>query len=298
MKAPALVEEFLVYLTSERGLAWNTHQAYREDLAQFLEYAAVTRRDPLTADLQMLRDYLGWLRRRELSSRSVARKASSLRQFYRFLMREGHVETNPSELLQVTVKERRLPKHLTVEEIFGLIRAAEGKTDIELRDRAMLELWYATGARVTELASVGLEAIDYEGRTVRIVGKGNRERMLPVSDEALEWCRKYLAVRQRWSRVNGAKAPRVLFITPQARRITRQAAWKIVKKYAEKAGIPRQVWPHMIRHSFATHVLRNGADLRIVQDLLGHRSISTTEIYTHLDIESLKLVQRKFHPRD
>lgn len=297
MKASSLVEEFLVYITSERGLAWNTHQAYREDLEQFLEYATLTRKDALTADLKMLREYLAWLRRRELSPRSIARKASCLRQFYRFLMREGHVETNPSELLQVTVKGRKLPKHLTVEECFRLIQAAQGTTSLEIRDRAMLELWYATGARVSEIASVGLEAIDYEGRTVRIVGKGNRERMLPISEDALTWCQRYLAVRQEWSRRNGAKAPRTLFLTPRAKRMTRQAAWKVVKVYAEKAGIERKVWPHMIRHSFATHVLRNGADLRIVQDLLGHRSISTTEIYTHLDIESLKLVQRKFHPR-
>jgi len=291
------VADFLDYLASERALSVNTRLAYGKDLEQFLEFCRRVGVDPLRADLKRLRDFLASLRKQELSSRTLARKTSALRQFYQFLLREDRVVSNPSELLTVLVKQKRLPKHLTVKEIFALVAAARGETESEIRDRAMLEVWYATGARVAEIAGLEAGAIDWEGGVVRIRGKGNRERLVPLHAEALEWARRYDSVRHeqllRWN----LRETSVFFLTRRGRGFTRQGIWKIVKKYARLAGITRNIWPHMIRHTFATHVLQGGADLRAVQELLGHRSITATEVYTHLDVENLKVMQQKYHPR-
>lgn len=289
--------DFLSYISSERALAQNTRVAYEKDLEQFLEFCRLHNVSHEHATLKHLRDFLATLRKKELSPRSIARKASSLKQFYKFLLREGKIDANPSELLTVIVKTKRLPKHLTVDEIFALIASAAGENEAEVRDRALLELWYATGSRVTELAGVTLENLDWDDGTVKIRGKGGRERIIPVSRDSLEWCEKYRLVRHEWMRRHDLKETKIFFLTRQGRGFTRQGIWKIVKKYAKRAGIARSVWPHMIRHSFATHILQGGADLRAVQELLGHRSISTTEVYTHLDIENLKLMQLKYHPR-
>ena len=289
--------DFLSYISSERALAQNTRLAYEKDLEQYLEFCRLQGVSVEKASLKNLRDFLATLRKQELSPRSIARKASSLKQFYKFLLREGKIEANPSELLTVIVKTKRLPKHLTVDEIFGLIASAAGENEAEVRDRALLELWYATGSRVTELAGITLENLDWDDGTVKIRGKGGRERVIPVSKDSLEWCEKYRLVRHEWMRRHDLKETKIFFLTRQGSGFTRQGIWKIVKKYAKRAGIARSVWPHMIRHSFATHILQGGADLRAVQELLGHRSISTTEVYTHLDIENLKLMQLKYHPR-
>lgn len=293
----AEVGEFLSYVSSERALSLNTRQAYEKDLAQYFEFCA--RKGILydKATLKDLRDFLANLRRQELSPRSIARKTSSLKQFYKFLLREGKIDTSPADLLTATVKTKRLPKHLSIDEIFGLIAAAKGDDDSEVRDRALFELWYATGSRVSEVAGVTMEAIDWNDGTVKIKGKGGRERLVPVSKVALEWCERYRVIRHEWMRRSDLKETKIFFLTRQGKGFTRQGIWKTVKKYAKRAGIAKNVWPHMIRHSFATHVLQGGADLRAVQELLGHRSISTTEVYTHLDIENLKVMQQKYHPR-
>lgn len=292
------VAEFLQYVTAEKGLSLNTRLAYERDLERFAEYAQIKQLAPETIELQDLRGFLAQLRKDEISPRSIARKVSSLKQFFQFLLREGKVKANPAELLTVLVKSKRLPKHLTVAESFALIAAAEGGTPESTRDRAMMEVWYATGCRVSELAGIRAEDVDWKGGMVRIRGKGGRERWVPLSQDAQTWAAKFKDIRHEWVRAGGLTEIENFFITERVRVFTRQALWKWLQKYATKAGIQRKVWPHMIRHSFATHVLQGGADLRTVQELLGHRSISTTEMYTHLNVENLKTMQRKFHPRD
>lgn len=291
------LSEFLAYVLTEKGLASHTLSAYERDLKQFLDFCNAKKLDPLRVDLAQLRTYLAHLRSLEMSPRTLARKCSALRQFYKFLFREKKVASDPSELLLVQVKHKRLPKHLSVKEMFHIISMAEGDSDVSLRDRALLELWYASGTRISEIAALQVSDLDFKSRTLRVLGKGNRERLIPVAEEALSWCRKYMEVRHEWVRTSNLNGFSGLFLQPNGVGLNRQSIWKLVKKYSKKAGIKRNVWPHMIRHSFATHVLRNGADLRVVQEMLGHRSIITTEVYTHLDIENLKVMQSKYHPR-
>lgn len=291
------LREFLAYLASEKGLSGNTLVAYEADLEDFHTFCVVKHVAFEKPTTKQLRSYLAHLRKRELSERSIARRASSLRQFYRFLVREGLAEEDPAELITVIRKGRKLPKHLSVEEVFRLLEAASGRTDGEVRDRAMLEFWYATGCRVSELADLQAAHVDWDDALVKIRGKGGRERLVPLTKEAVAWGKRYRAIRHEWLRLHGLRETEVFFLTRRGTRFTRQAIWKIVKRYAREAGLTRNVWPHMIRHSFATHVLQGGADLRAVQELLGHRSIATTEVYTHLDPENLKVMQLKYHPR-
>ncbi len=292
-----LVSDFLAYLSSERVLSKNTNDAYSVDLDQFETFCIVKRVVLERATLKVLRDFVAHLRGREASHRTIARKVSALKQFYKFLLREEKIDSDPSELLSIRIKTKKLPKHLTSDEIASLLSAAEGATETEVRDRALLELWYATGCRVTELATLAADAIDWKEAVVRVMGKRSRERLIPVHQRALEWCRKYKDIRHEWVRRNALKETRLFFLTQQGKGFKRQGIWRMVKRYGKKAGIARNIWPHMIRHTFATHILQNGADLRAVQELLGHRSIGTTEIYTHLDIENLKQMQLKYHPR-
>ena len=196
------------------------------------------------------------------------------------------------------MKTKRLPKHLTESEVDSLIKAADGKSDESARDRAFLEFCYATGCRISEVTNLRVSNVDWKDGTVKLLGKGNRERIVPLTKEALLWCAKYKNIRHEWVRLFDLKDTETFFLSRLGKGLTRQGAWKLLKRYAEKAGIKRRVWPHMIRHSVATHILRGGADLRVVQELMGHKSITTTEIYTHLDIENLKTMQNKFHPRN
>ncbi len=297
MSAAVEINDFLCFVSSERALSANTRQAYEKDLEHFLNFCRRKGILLVTIELHSLRDYLATLRKQGLTSRSIARKLSALKQLYKFLMREGRIESDPVELLSVQVNEKRLPKHLSIDQIMSLIEAASGKSEADIRDRALLELWYATGARVTEMATLTISAIDWKDRVVKVKGKGNRSRLIPISQAALEWCLKYRDIRHEWLRRHDLKDVETFFLSSRGTGFTRQSVWRLVKKYAEKAGLGKDVWPHMIRHSFATHVLEGGADLRSVQELLGHRSIATTEIYTHLSIENLKLMQLKYHPR-
>lgn len=292
------IKEFLDYLSSEKGLSNNTAVAYAQDLDQLGEFCALYKIEAIQASQKDLRDFVAYLRKQELSTRTIARKISTLKQFYKFLLREDKIKADPADLLTIVQKTKRLPKHLTIEEIFRLISSAEGTSPSEIRDRALLEMWYATGARVSELAQLTVSQIDFQEKVVKIRGKGNKERLVPISEEAVIWAKKYQAIRHDWLRESGLKDTKIFFLTHFGKAFSRQGIWKLVKKYAKKAQISRKVWPHMIRHSFATHVLRGGADLRAVQELLGHKSISTTEVYTHLAIENLKTMQLKYHPRD
>ena len=292
------VAEFLQFITAEKGLSLNTRLAYERDLGQFLLYAKAKKLGPSEVRLQDLRGFLARLRSNEITPRSIARKVSAISQFFQFLMREGKVKANPAELLTIVVKTKRLPKHLSIEESFALIEAAKPSGPSGIRDRAMMEVWYATGCRVSELANLDCESIDWKGGLVRLKGKGGRERWVPLSQDAVAASLKYKTVRHEWVRALGLVEETAFFISERGRPFSRQALWKWLSALAAQAGIRRKVWPHMIRHSFATHVLQGGADLRVVQEVLGHRSISTTEMYTHLNVENLKDMQRKYHPRD
>ncbi len=290
--------EFLEYIVVERGLSQNTRSAYESDLSKFLEFAKLKRLTLQNLTMAHLREYLGKLKSDDLGPRSLSRKLSALKQFFQFCLREGKIKSNPAELLTVLVKTKRLPKHLSVDESFKLIEVSKGASESSVRDQAMMELWYATGCRVSELARIACEDLDWKSGLVCLKGKGNRQRWVPLNSDALEAARAYQKVRHEWVRRAGLPDLSVFFLTSRFRPFTRQALWKWLAELAKKAGIRRKVWPHMIRHSFATHVLQGGADLRTVQELLGHQSIATTQVYTHLDIENLKTMQRKFHPRD
>lgn len=289
--------EFISYISTEKGLSFNTQQAYQRDLSQFLEYCSLKKWKPTEIELNQLREYLAHLRKKEIGARTLARKTSALKQFYKFLLRENRMQKDPAELLLVQVKQKRLPKHLSVDEIFRVISIAKGESEQEVRDRALLELWYATGARISEMVNLCVSDLDFDSKTLKLMGKGNRQRLVPVGEVAAHWCQKYRNLRHEWIRRADLEETELFFLTVRGKKLTRQNVWKIVRTYSQKAGIKRKVWPHMIRHSFATHILRNGADLRAVQELLGHRSISTTEVYTHLDVENLKVMQSKYHPR-
>lgn len=288
---------YLTFLKTEKSASVHTYQAYELDLTQFLLFLKRKNLSLGKVSSKDVREYLASLRRQELSARTLARKLSAIKQFYRFLLRENRVQEDPSELVSVQVRGKRLPKHLTVEEVIALLEAASGPSESDVRDRALLELWYATGSRVSEIAGLTIDDFDWKGGVLKVQGKGKRQRLVPIGKESIEWCLKYRTIRHEWIRRSGLKETEVFFLTRLGRPFTRQGMWKLLKSYARKAGITRNVWPHMIRHSFATHVLAGGADLRAVQQFLGHKSISTTEIYTHLDIENLKVMQLKYHPR-
>lgn len=294
----SLKHEFLSFIAAERALSENTRIAYARDLDEFALFLTRKKIGIREVKLDCLRDFLSSLRMNGNQERSLARKCSTLKQFFHFLLREEVLRDDPSELLSVRVRTRRLPKSLSEAEVSRLIEGAGGmESEEDTRDRALLELWYATGMRVSELILLKGGSIDWKDSTVRVFGKGSKERLLPVSAEALKWCLKYRDIRMEWIRRNAPKDPKSFFITIRARAFTRQGVAILLKKCAVRTGLSRRVWPHLMRHTFATHVLGGGADLRVVQELLGHQSITTTDIYTHLDIENLKVMQIKYHPR-
>lgn len=297
MNAKDALTEFLAYLDSERGLARNSIDAYRADLEDFSTYCLAKKIEAPSITIKQLRQFMASLRRCGLSPRTISRRVSAIRQWYRFQFREGQISSNPAELLATGGRTQRLPQFLSEEEAFAFIQAPPTDSENGVRDRAMLELWYATGCRVSELANLQASNIDWDQSIAKFTGKGGRERIVPLSRDSIFWGRKYADVRHEWVRRSNLIETGSFFLTRMGSQFTRQGIWKIVKKYAKLAGLDRNVWPHMIRHSFATHVLKGGADLRVVQELLGHRSISTTEVYTHLDPENLKTMQLKYHPR-
>ncbi len=293
------VEEFLNFIVCEKGLSNQTRLAYREDLHQLNEF--LKRKHPNCTLSQLgqreLKTFIANLKATGLSPRSIARKISAVKQFYGYLLRENRVKENPAALISVRVKKKTLPHYLSVDEMVKLLEAARGESEEEIRDRAILEMWYATGARITELLSIQTSHLDWDSKLVLLRGKGNRERLVPCTESAIEWVRKYYDIRHQWIRRHFGEDEGALFLTRLGKPFSRQGLWKLLKKYALEAHLSKKIWPHLIRHTFATHLIQNGADLRVVQELLGHRSITTTEIYTHLSPENLRLMQLKYHPR-
>jgi len=291
----ALAEAFLVHLRTERRLSPRTTAAYAADLRRFAHHARRAGVEPDRFGRREYLDYLEALRAGGLSARSAARHVSSLRSFFRYLVREGVLEANPLADARAPRAGRPLPRYLTVSEVMALLDAPDVATPEGLRDRAILRLLYAAGLRASEVVGLTLQNVDARAGFVRIVGKGGRERVVPVADEALEALARYLR-EGRPSFLKG-RLTDALFLSRRGRPITRQALWGRLKRWAKAAGIEKKVSPHMLRHSFAGHLLAGGADLRAVQTMLGHADIATTQVYTHVTPERLREVHRKHHPR-
>lgn len=290
----ALLDEFVDQLWLEDGLARNTLESYRRDLAQLGEWLEKRGILLLQANIKDLQDYLA-VRAPATKPRSIARLIASLRRFYRHLLREGKVATDPTLLLDSPKLPRSLPKSLTEDDVVSLLNAPNDSEMLGLRDRAMLETLYATGLRVSELVDLKVNEVSISDGVVRATGKGSKTRLVPLGEEALDWLTQYMK-EARLSILDGQISDS-MFVTQRGGGMTRQAFWYLIKRYAVQAGIHKPMSPHVLRHAFATHLLNHGADLRVVQMLLGHADISTTQIYTHVARERLKQLHAAHHPR-
>lgn len=286
------ITAFLNFCRLEKGLSANSLDAYSSDLSRFKEFIADSKGLP---DTQEIRHHLDNLYQAGLSSRSVGRHLTTIRNFYGFLLREGEVATDPTEHLRTPKQWQTIPKYLNVQEIDRIVQATDLSRPTGVRDRAMMELLYASGLRVSELCKVGVGDLNLEAGVLRTTGKGNKQRLVPVGKTAVLAVRAYLETG-RAALLKG-RASRYLFITARGGRLTRQAFWKLLAAHGRKAGIFHGLTPHVLRHSFATHLLEGGADLRSVQIMLGHADISTTQIYTHVMRSRLRDTVEKHHPR-
>ena len=290
-----LLEQFYHHLSAERGLAALTLESYAHDLQDFREYLfALNRTSWEEVTLEDLQGYLASLEARGLSARSRARRLSALRQFFRFLLREEKLAANPVELLDSPRLPLKLPKVLGEQEVAALLAATDPATPLGQRDGALLEVLYATGLRVSELVGLTLKQVDLRRGVVRVKGKGDKERLVPLVPPAVEKLKLYISQGRR--QLMQDRESQYLFLNRWGKPLTRQGFWKILKHYALKAGV-RDLSPHTLRHSFATHLLSRGANLRVLQLLLGHSDLATTQIYTHLDAARLREVHKKAHPR-
>ena len=291
-----LIERFADALWMERGLSANTLAAYQSDLRGYSAWLAKERGRGLAAGQRLdLLDYLTLLSRQGRKPRSVARLLSCLRQFYQYLLRQGAIADDPSARVDAPKLGRPLPKSLTEAEVEALLAAPVTDDPRGHRDRTMLEVLYATGLRVSELVGLTPQQVSLTQGVVRVIGKGGKERLVPLGEEAIDWLRDY--VRGPRQDLLGGRLSDYLFPTSRSDRITRQAFWQLIKRHALEAGIAKHLSPHTLRHAFATHLLNHGADLRVVQMLLGHSSLSTTQIYTHVARERLKQLHSIHHPR-
>jgi integrase/recombinase XerD len=290
------VSEFINYLAVERGLAQNTLESYGRDLRQFQSYLQEGKID-FMKDLNRatILTYLGNLQTRGKAVSTISRNLAAIKSFYQYLVRERYLEKDPAAHLESPKLEKKLPKVLSVHEVEELLKQPSSTLPAGLRDKAMLELLYATGIRVSELISLNISDVNLDMGYIKCYGKGSKERIVPLGSIAAKCVQEYLGKgRTKLVRTYEEAA---LFINHHGNRLTRQGFWKIIKKYAQEACIVKEITPHTLRHSFATHLLENGADLRSVQEMLGHADISTTQIYTHVTRNHLKEVYDKTHPR-
>lgn len=291
----AEIRTFLNCLRVEKGLSDNTIHAYRRDIAKFAEFAS--RRGLATKDVRRgdVVDFLGSLYRKGLDSRSVARHLVTIRNFFRFALTEGYIDDDPAATIESPKFRRSLPEFLSLEEVDRLLQHPDATTIVGMRDKAMIELMYSCGLRVSELCGLRVSDLQMEAGCLRCVGKGDKERLVPVGRQALQAVREYLrAARPKLLR--GGSQPH-LFLNQKGHPVDRIAFWKMLRDHGRQAGLRKALTPHMLRHSFATHLLDRGADLRAVQMMLGHSDISTTQIYTHVVEERLKQVYKAHHPR-
>jgi integrase/recombinase XerC len=293
----ACIVDFAEWLEVEKSYSPNTVESYCRDLREFTDFTGAE--DPADIDTPMVRSFVFSLSPKNKST-SVARKLSALRTFFRYIMREKVVSTNPVLPIAMPRQEQYMPTFLTVDEVFSLLETPGADDSFADRDRAILELLYSTGMRVAELAGLDLDQLDFSGESVKVLGKGNKERLIPVGRAALEALQAYLPLRRSLTeaRIVRGHTPEeeALFLNTRGSRLTVRSIERLVSDYAVRAGIITKVTPHALRHSFATHLLEMGADLRAVQELLGHASLSTTQKYTHLNMDYLSEVYDRAHP--
>ncbi len=297
-----LIEQFLEHLRYERNVSEHTLRNYSSDLEQFADFLnpdgkkapAIGQIDHLT-----IREWMASLHSDQKKKSSIARKLASLRTFFQFLVREGILEMNPAKLVSTPKLEKKLPKHLSVEDAIRFIESPDPETDLGKRDRAMLELLYATGVRVAELTTLNLSDVDFRNQLVRVTGKRRKQRIVPFGDPAGEAIRNYLTVRDKFlfNAPISRRDDEALFLNYQGTRITTRSVGRMVDKYIGICAGMHNISPHALRHSFATHLLDSGADLRDIQELLGHARLSTTQVYTHVSMEKLIEVYDKAHPK-
>ena len=290
------IDDFINYLAVERGLAKNTLMAYRRDLNKYVQHLEkINIRDSQSVVRDHITKFMYEEKNQGLSATSICRSLAAIKMYHRFLVRERLAKEDPTHLIDTPKIWKRIPDVLTIAEVEAMISAAQGKSWQGIRDKAILELFYASGMRVSELSDLKVDGINFEVGYVRCIGKGSKERIIPIGKRSREAVQNYLdKVRKKLAK---DKASMNLFLSRLGKRISRQSLWKIIKLYARKANIKKIIKPHALRHSFATHLLEHGADLRSVQEMLGHSDISTTQIYTHVDRERLKTVHKEFHPR-
>jgi len=290
------IDQFLDYISLERGLSKNTIAAYRRDLdklAAFLKKRHITSfKDAKKSDIT---DFMFRQKDKGLSANSVARGLAAMKVFFRFLAREGFLKTDIASVIETPKLWKHLPEVISFNEVDKLLKAPGLKDWMGIRDKAFLELMYATGLRASEVVNLNIGDVNLDLGVLKCLGKGSKERIVPLGKEAKTAIKRYIDNAR--PKLIKTSSERGLFITRLGRKMSRQMLWKIIKRYAKKARINKEIMPHTLRHSFATHLLERGADLRIVQELLGHANISTTQIYTHINKERLKSIHRKFHPR-
>jgi len=292
-----LVDSFINYITVEKGLAHNSIDSYSRDLKQFTDFITgfgIIEIKDLTK--QNILEYMNFLKQKGKRPTTISRNITTLRNFFRFLVREKIIEIDFSKYFEIPHIYKKLPEVLSITEINNLLGAPDHSNSLGLRDKAMFELLYASGLRVSELLSIESADLNFELGYLRVFGKGSKERIVPVGSIALEWCRKYINESRPQLITENARTS-LMFLNRDGHSLSRQGFWKIIKHYAKKAGITKKISPHVIRHSFATHLLENDADLRAVQEMLGHSDISTTQIYTHVSNKMLRDVYKRTHPR-
>ncbi|MDE2215392.1 MAG: site-specific tyrosine recombinase XerD [Candidatus Omnitrophica bacterium] len=294
------IDDFMDYLSVERGLSPNTILAYRRDLNKYIDYLS---RKGVQKAPQVNREHVSAfmldLKKHDMSPVSICRNLAAVKMFHRFLVRENLSKEDPTTLVDTPKLWKRVPSVLTLGEIESMIAAAGGRKVQQIRDQAILEIFYASGLRVSELSDLKTDSVNFDVGFVRAVGKGAKERIIPLGHKAREALQKYLQkARPRLLKGRaGGQADDSLFLSRLGKKISRVSLWSLIKSYARKANIKKEIKPHTLRHTFATHLLEHGADLRSVQEMLGHADISTTQIYTHVDKERLKSAHKQFHPR-
>jgi integrase/recombinase XerD len=292
-----LIDSFIRFLAVERGLSENYQLSTQRSLSEFAQWCAAKKNitHARRVTLTVMSEYLADRKRAGLSASSIKLIAVALKIFFRFLAAREIIERDPSEALALPRIERYLPETLNELQVEQFLEKIDTKANHGLRDRAMIELLYASGLRISELANARLENFNFEERVVRVTGKGNKTRLVPVGRKACEALAAYLSAER--PKLVKPRSGSEIFLSKRGAKLTTARIWQIVKKYAQRAGLEKNVYPHLLRHSFATHLLGNGADLRIIQEMLGHADISTTQVYTHVDQQRLKAVHRQFHPR-
>jgi integrase/recombinase XerC len=298
-----LIQDFQTYLEVERNVSSHTQKAYIADLRDFINFLQsngfIKKKDDVTSvESEAIRAYLGYLYRQKVKKVTVNRKVSSLRAFYKYLLRNGKIKKNPANMIQAPKTEKYMPTFLSVDETFELLNAAGQESTLDLRSRAMMELFYSSGLRLSELAGLNIMDIDFNQQLIKVRGKGKKERIVPVGKTALQAVKEYLENTSELRRSFDTDVFRnPLFLNARGKRITTRSIARIVDEATSKSGIGRKISPHALRHSFATHLLNAGADLRSIQELLGHKSLSTTQKYTAVNINRMMEVYDKAHPR-